>query len=68
VDCLTKNIKEIKIFVKHQIDISKISANFWPFLNPMNLFNIALTPHFGRVRKRLQLINIYPNHEVIITT
>ena len=68
MDCLTKNIKEIEIFVKDQIDISKISANFWPFLNPMNLFNIALTPNFGRVRKRFQLINIYPNHEVIITT
>jgi len=68
VDCLTKNIKEIEIFVKDQIDISKISANFWPFLNAVNLFNFALIPNFGGVRKRFQLINIYPNHEVIITT
>jgi hypothetical protein len=34
----------------------------------LNLFKFFLIPHFGRVRKRLQLINIYPNHEVIITT
>jgi hypothetical protein len=34
----------------------------------MNLLNFTLTPNFGRVRKRFQLTNIYPNHEVIITT
>jgi hypothetical protein len=68
VGSLTKNIKEIKTFVKDKIGISKISANFWLLLNAMNLFNFALIPNFGGVRKRFQLINIYPNHEVIITT